>query len=196
MLKAGISTTKVKIGTIVATNQLELKGGVTGGSDGSAWRMNFLLFLKPGEELRGLRHPILEDCCSLVSPQRGGVTRFCLGEPDFVTVVRLGELLFSEYFKKSGVSSSSALAFADSNSLWRFLPDRGDDCKEGVGGRFWSLLDCCDCRGVSKWRGERGAGCRNRGGEPLWGDQTLADRARHCCQCKRGLLRQKELQSS
>jgi hypothetical protein len=82
--------------------------------------------------------PPRDEAGSLYSPWRGGVTRFCFGEFDFVTVLRLGEPKDSSpYFKNSGVPSSSATIFADSRSLWRLLPEmsRGDCCGiDGVGG--------------------------------------------------------------
>lgn len=150
-----------------------LNGGVTGGREGRACNINFLLFRSPGEW--ELPHPIREEPCSLLPPYRGGVTRFCFGEPEFVTVVRVGEPISSPYLMKSGVSSSSAPAFTDSSSLSRFFPARGDDCRDGISW-FGSLFDCWFWRGVSYRRGDRGAGCRNLlGEEPLHRDMTQAD---------------------
>jgi len=68
-------------------NQLQLNGGVTGGSEGSAWRVNLRPFLSPGDELGTLPPTDLLGPCSLESQCLGGVTRFCFGEPDFVMVV-------------------------------------------------------------------------------------------------------------
>ncbi len=147
-------------------NQLQLNGGVTGGSEGSAWRVNLRPFLSPGDELGTLPATDLLGPWSLESQCLGGVTRFCFGEPDFVMVVWSGEVT-SGHFKKSGVSSSSPLALIASMLFfppWECSTGKWVEADEGLEWMRWFSLHVFCC---VKCNGDRAAGCLNLGGDLL-----------------------------